>query len=167
MAHEYIVLGERGYEFNDDLHKRKQTKQEVTKINKLSNLPCKLLAKHTNKLCLELHELGFASFQNFTSHDYKSGDAEIIFAGYPHDEAKDYAVMINCLSERYDFLGIKIGGIKDNAIQILESYGYQKVSEDNHKYWEKLDVQVDIDGDMYIEQVRVWVKTFYLGNCVY
>ncbi|MDD3401844.1 MAG: hypothetical protein PHQ72_00610 [Hespellia sp.] len=167
MEHQYIIQGEHGYEFHDDTDKREKTELAVKDINNLSNLPCKLLGRYSKQLENKLTEKGYGILNNFMSVDFESADATIICSGYPHDEAKDSVIMIRYTSNKYDVLGVKIGMILEEAIHILESYGYHKENDDGESYWENNDVQIYVDGELFVEGLRVDVVTYYLGNRIY
>ncbi len=174
MEHNYIVETDEGYVFVDDTDKRKRTEDTVKEINRLSNLPCKLLRRYSDKLCKDLSEIGFNGFRNYFSFDFECADGVIVVSGYPHDEEKDSVISMTFNTDKYDALGIKVGMLHEQVDGILQSYGYQLVVEKDdeddeveEQYYEKDAVRIYVAGEQFLDQVKVEVESFYLGNRVY
>ncbi len=168
MEHIYVVKTEIGFQFNDDISKRKRTIEAVEEINRLSRLPCDLLKKYDGQVIERLFERGFTKYiENYMSQDYYGSDGMVSASGYPHDEARFYITEIDLKTNEYDILGIKVGVYFKNIECIFESYGYSKLKEGDKYYFEKDDVQINIIGEELVENIRVEVKTFFLGNKLY
>lgn len=164
MEHTYCKLVNGEYIFEDDLEKRKRTEAAVKEINKLSNLPCKFLKAETRQLDKYFIDKGYEEIDNYMSNDYLSKEVDVICSGYPHDEARFKVTEMRLKTDMFDILGIKVGMIIEEAEKVLEIYQYEKNQEN---LWIKDDVIISIDGKSFIENLRIEVKTFYLGNRVY
>lgn len=147
-------------------------------LNKNSSLPLKLLLAHSefkdnmlkykNISCIKY-------FMNYMSFDYYYNDYFVSFYGYPNDECHYYLTYMKFNSYNYHIYYITIGDRIDCAEDILSEYGYQKfvpekfgISCKDNTYYQLNDVQIRFElNNNIINEIEIYVRSEYLGNCLY
>lgn len=153
--------------------------ETVEILNKNSGLPIKLLLSHSEfKDMLKCQQiLGGKYVENYMSFDYYYEDYFISFMGYPNDECKFYLTNMKFNSYNYHIFYITIGDRIDCAEKILSEYGYMKFNNEisdfmgvtrKDTYYQLNDVQIRFNlNNSIIKEIEIYVKSKYLGNCLY
>lgn len=147
------------------------TEEEVEQLNKNSLLPINLLSDDIQILEMQ----GLSCFRNIMSYEYHCEDFLIKFYGYPTDEDIYRATEFHLYTDKYDFIGIKVGITnEDDVINTLLKYNFEIINDERYKNYnydkifkrQNCKVLVSFQNNI-ISQLEILMETKYLGNRLY
>ena len=140
-------------------------------MNKNSLLPINLLSDDIQILEMQ----GLSCFRNIMSYEYHCEDFLIKFYGYPTDEDIYRATEFHLYTDKYDFIGIKVGITnEDDVINTLLKYNFEIINDERYKNYnydkifkrQNCKVLVSFQNNI-ISQLEILMETKYLGNRLY
>lgn len=148
--------------------------EEVIKIfNENSFLPVRLLSSDIDELKTK-QIFGLRSLSNYMSYDYFCTDFEIKYSGYPTDEDGYKMNYIKLYTNKYHFIGIRVGITTiDEANIILKKYGFinennQNASSNTNYMYKNQNCIVEFSVNLnIINWIKIELKSEYLGNNMY